>query len=347
MPRTLAVITVLFLAACGGGGGGGGSSAGGGGGGGGGGGVSSNGGQTSQYDGVRAVELTCFDGSFWGECVVTWEDGNQQKVCEWTIFGCQQVAKRKLGQVVGSVNYYNEFGNMTCLKLFENGWIEDCYNPSRWVLPTDENSTSSEGGSSSSAQSDSPAVGGERGTETTTTSTTTTTQAPPPPSLSLGSPRQDVEGYIHEQRLNGTDLAVLATLKFQLPISFANNSVESVCARPQDASTTVFLLNLSDFMDWSVLPQRSKNCTKLLSESETIVLVDVSEWFEIHVVLGTYPNGKQGFINECFGIGQGTCRTYDFELGVKSSKAGTSAKNIRISVHMDRRAQTWVLLTVL
>jgi len=338
----LAVFTVVVLAACGGGGGGSrGSFAGGSDGG-----VSSNGEQTSQYDGVRAVELTCFDGLFWGECLVTWEDGNQQKVCEWTIFGCQQVAKRKLGQVVGSVNYYNEFGNVTCLKLFESGWIEDCYNPSRWVLPTDGDSTSSEGDGSSSAQSDSPAVGGERGTETTTTSTTTTTQAPPPPSLSLGSPRQDVAGMIHEKRLNGTDIAVLATLKFQLPLSFANTSIESVCARPQDASTTVFLLNRSDFMDWSVLPQRS-NCTKLISGSETIELVEVSEWFEIHVVLGTYLDGKQGFINECFEFAPGTCKTHGVELAVKSSTAGSSAKSIGISVQIDRRAQTEVLITVL
>lgn len=63
MSRSKIYLCVFFmvLASCGGSNSGGGNS----------------GGGSSGYQGVRAVDLTCLDGQFWGECVLTWEDGGR------------------------------------------------------------------------------------------------------------------------------------------------------------------------------------------------------------------------------------------------------------------------------
>ena len=60
MSRSKIYLCVFFmvLASCGGSNSGGGNSGGG-------------------NSGVRAVDLTCLDGQFWGECVLTWEDGGR------------------------------------------------------------------------------------------------------------------------------------------------------------------------------------------------------------------------------------------------------------------------------
>ena len=73
MSRSKIYLRVFFmvLASCGGSNSGGGNSGGGNSGGG------NSGGGSSGYQGVRAVDLTCLDGQFWGECVLTWEDGGR------------------------------------------------------------------------------------------------------------------------------------------------------------------------------------------------------------------------------------------------------------------------------
>ena len=121
MSRSKIYLCVFFviLTSCGGGNSGGGNS----------------GGGSSEYQGVRAVDLACPDFQFWGECVLTWADGSQQKVCEMTVLGCRLVGSKK-GEVVRSIEYLDLFGNRSCLKLWEGGWIEDCYNPSQWLMPS-------------------------------------------------------------------------------------------------------------------------------------------------------------------------------------------------------------------
>jgi len=121
MSRSKIYLCVFFviLTSCGGGNSGGGNS----------------GGGSSEYQGIRAVDLACPDYQFWGECVLTWSDGRQQKVCDMTVFGCKLVGSKK-GEVVRSINYYDLSGNLSCIKLWEGGWIEDCYNPSQWLMPS-------------------------------------------------------------------------------------------------------------------------------------------------------------------------------------------------------------------
>jgi len=328
----LTALALVLITACSGGSGGGSSGGSGGG---------SGSGSSSGYKGVKAVDLTCNDGSFWGECVLTWEDGTQQKVCAWTVFGCQQVGKKN-GQVVRSINYYNEFGNSNCLKLFEGGWIEDCYNPSQWLMPSDSGGSTSPNNWTSSGQS-SNTYGSGLVPETTTTSTTTTTVAPPPPEISLGLPRQTL-GEIYDKFVNGSEVVVTAAFQFQLPIYLVNNRVDSVCVDSSSPEIKPYLINSNDFMNWDVVFNRT-NCTRLAFVAETIDPVDLAEFFQIHVALGKFANGKQGFVNECFATGQETCRAFELTISVKSSSVATVSKTVRASLQITRKAEILAFLT--
>ena len=302
---------------------------------------SSGGGESSGYEGVKAVDLTCNDGDFWGECVLTWEDGVQQKVCVWTPFGCEQVGKQN-GQVVRSINYYNEFGNSTCLKLFEGGWIEDCYTPSQWLMPSGGGDASAADSWSSSDQSTN-ASGSGLVPETTTTSTTTTTVVPPPPGIALGLPRQTL-GQIYDKFVNGSEVVVTAVFQFELPIYLVNNRVDSVCIESLNPEFKPYLINRNDFTNWDVVFSRT-NCTKLAFVAETIDPVDLAEFFQIHVALGNFANGKQGFVNECFATGQETCRAFELTISVKSSSVATVSKTVRASLQINKKAEIFAFLT--
>jgi len=76
--------------------------------------------------------------------------------------------------------------------------------------------------------------------------------------------------------------------------------------------------------------------------------MEVSALLAIHVVLGTYVDGYQGLDHECLaknGPTMKVCRTIDFKLVVKSSKAGKSTIDVRMTVHVSPGAANSVLLT--
>ena len=164
-------------------------------------------------------------------------------------------------------------------------------------------------------------------TSTTSTTTSTTTVAPPPPGLALGVPRETLAPLLYNSRVNGC-CEVRAVFYIFLPISFVNNSVESICVESSDAEMKSYLLNNREYLNWFFGSDRS-NCTELVLDGEVIGPVDLLQHFQIHVAFGKFEDGMHGLWEECFKKGQETCKAFELTISVKSSSVATVSRTVR------------------
>lgn len=298
---------------------------------------------SSSTGGRVAVALSCQDGAFWGQCLLTWSDGSQESACNGGLFGCTPIGN-KTGNVVDQVTFINNLGQTQCLKLDEGGWIEDCFNPMSW-LPDGGSGTST---SPNDASSDENSSSGYQQDEDLETSTTTTQLLPPTFAVTYKDWFSSEVRYLCVADLSQCSSAGSYTeLKFN--IELVNASLAKVCF----TLTGNVLGRLSTKSEWDGRGNNSKpfgnpGCTTGGAGTAQNSRTDL--YFEVAFQIDFHPewpaeNVLMALLSDCGAKLQQVCRSYQLSLEFIGNSGQSVIKNFRLDLRSWKSGEAFVYFT--
>ena len=289
-----------------------------------------------------AVALSCQDGAFWGQCLLTWSDGSQESACNGGLFGCTPIGE-KTGNVVDQVTFINNLGQTQCLKLDEGGWIEDCFNPMSW-LPDGGSGTST---SPNDASSDENSSSGYQQDEDLETSTTTTQLLPPTFAVRykdwLGWPLTSV-------CLSNAQCTPRSYATLYFDIELVNSNLAKACF----TLLGNVLGRLSTKSEWDGLGNNSKpfgntGCTAGGAGSVQNTKTDLSYNLEFEIYFyPEWPNENyfaKDVPTECVVKSQQVCRSYQLSLEFIGNSGQSVIKNFRLDLIARKSTEAYVHFT--